>query len=65
MAKDRKDPGISPRVMVSLGIKITTMVVTRTARPLPKERAMLVRTAKNVGNVGVLDILLKNVESDL
>ena len=65
MAKDRKDPGISPRGMVSLGIKITTMLVTRTARPLLKERAMLVRTAKSVGNVGVLDILLKNQQTTM
>ena len=64
MAKDRKDPGISPRVMVSPGIKTTTMVVTRMAKPLPKERATLVRTAENVGSVGVLDILLRSVESD-
>ena len=61
-----KDPGINPRVMVSPGVRTTAMVETKAAKPLPKEKAMAARTPTRIaGNVVVLDILLKSVESDL
>ena len=63
MVKDRKDPGISPRV--SHGARIKATVVTKVEKPLPKERAMVESPTKSVGSVVVLGILPRSAESDL